>query len=121
MAALLAADVDAAIRVRGGLPRLRARAAEAARGAALGLRVVYCGGSVTAQRDGWRPTFQAWLGRAFPAPLGHETRCAAMGNCGSKVLAFTAHEWVRCTARRAVCAHPNLTRAAGVSAARAAA
>lgn len=102
MAALLANDVDAAIRVRGGLPRLRARAAEAARGAALGLRVVYCGGSVTAQRDGWRPAFNAWLGRALPAPLGHEARCAAMGNCGSKVLAFAAHEWVRCTARTIV-------------------
>ena len=102
MAALLAADVDAAIRVRSGLPRLRARAAEAARGAALGLRVVYCGGSVTAQRDGWRPAFHAWLARAFPAPLGHhEARCAALGNCGSKVFAFTAHEWVRHSQRAA--------------------
>ena len=95
MTALAAADVDAAIRVRGGLPRLRARAAEAARGAALGARVVYVGGSVTAQRDGWRPVFHSWLCRAIPAPLGHEACVAAMGNCGSKVLAFTAHEWVR--------------------------
>jgi len=99
---LSAADVDAAIRVRGGLPRLRRRAAEAARGASLGARVVYVGGSVTAQRDGWRPTFHQWLERALPAPLGHEARCAALGNCGSKVLAFTAHEWVSSTPQRAL-------------------
>ena len=99
MAALAAADVDAAIRVRAGLSRLRARAAEAARGAALGARVVYVGGSVTAQRDGWRPVFHSWLCRAIPAPLGHEACVAAMGNCGSKVLAFTAHEWVSTSCR----------------------
>jgi hypothetical protein len=103
MAALSAADLEAAICVRGGLPRLRARAAEASRGAALGARVVYVGGSVTAQRDGWRPVFHNWLCRAIPAPLGHEACVAAMGNCGSKVLAFTAHEWVRTPAVKRGC------------------
>jgi hypothetical protein len=89
-----AGDVEAAVRVRGGLPGLRARAAKAARGGALGARVVYVGGSVTAQRDGWRPAFHAWLERALPAPLGHDGVNAALGNCGSKVLAFMLHDWV---------------------------
>jgi lysophospholipase L1-like esterase len=89
-----ASDVEAAIRVRGGLPGLRARAAKAARGCALGARVVYVGGSVTAQRDGWRPAFHAWLERALPAPLGHDAVNAALGNAGSKLLTFMLHDWV---------------------------
>ena len=88
------AALDAAIRARDGLPLVRARAERAARGAALGLRVAYVGGSVTAQRDGWRPAFHAWLERALPAPLGHDMKCAAIGNCGSKVLAFVLNDWV---------------------------
>jgi lysophospholipase L1-like esterase len=86
--------VEAAIRVRGGLPGLRARAAKAARGSALGARVVYVGGSVTAQRDGWRPQFHSWLERALPAPLGHDAVNAALGNAGSKLLTFMLHDWV---------------------------
>jgi hypothetical protein len=92
---LLSAEaLAAACTVRGGLPRLAARAARAARGAALGARVIFCGGSVTAQRDGWRPAFQRWLDGHLPAPLGHDHVCAALGNCGSKVLAFMLNDWV---------------------------
>ena len=52
----------------------------------------YLGGSITEQREGWRPRFHAWLGRR----LGCKVRAvdAFCGNAGSTLLAFTTKDWV---------------------------
>eukprot|EP00976_Prorocentrum_cordatum_P021616 440942-Prorocentrum_minimum.AAC.1 len=58
------------------------------------LRVVYVGGSITAQRAGWRPRVQEWLNERIPVNLDHYEFSASMGNVGSKVLAFVTDDWV---------------------------
>ena len=54
--------------------------------------VCYLGGSITEQRDGWRPRFHAWLSKRL------ETSVTAVdafcGNAGSTLLAFTTKDWV---------------------------
>ncbi|KAH8053930.1 serine-type exopeptidase [Aureococcus anophagefferens] len=54
--------------------------------------VCYLGGSITEQRDGWRPRFHAWLAKRL------ETSVTAVdafcGNAGSTLLAFTTKDWV---------------------------
>ncbi len=87
-------DLDKAITVRGGLPRLRERAAAASCGAALGASVAFVGGSVTAQREGWRPAFHAWLNERIRVPMGHQAHNASLGNAGSKLLSFLVDDVV---------------------------
>ena len=90
----VALDLDAAVRVRSGLPLLRARAAAAACGAALGATVAYVGGSVTAQKEGWRPHFHRWLCGRIRVPMGHTQTNASLGNLGAKLLSFLVDDWV---------------------------
>ena len=81
--------------VRGGLPRFAAKArAAAAGGGGRRPRVCYCGGSITAQRAGWRPALHAWLEQTFPCPGGLVARPAFMGNVGSTVLSFLVEDWI---------------------------
>ena len=53
---------------------------------------VFVGGSITAQKEGYRPLLAAWLERTLNAPVRAHT--AAIGNVGSSVLFFTLNEWV---------------------------
>ena len=52
--------------------------------------VAYVGGSITAQREGWRPRFHAWLRQK----TGATSIDAFCGNAGSTLLAFCAQDWV---------------------------
>lgn len=81
--------------VRGGLPRFAAKArAAAAGGGGRRPRVCYCGGSITAQRAGWRPALHGWLEHTFPCPGGVVDLPAFMGNVGSTVLSFLVEDWI---------------------------
>ena len=107
--------LDTVLEQRGGLPRLAT-----ALGGGLGqepVLICYLGGSVTEQRNGYRPCVTKWLeATAAPARVRIEEVPAFCGvrppdcpyvrpplaltpiltpqNCGSKVLAFMVGDWV---------------------------
>ncbi|KAL1524392.1 hypothetical protein AB1Y20_019287 [Prymnesium parvum] len=81
------------LHLRSGLPRLRDTLR--GRGGTDALRVCFLGGSVTEQRNGYRPRLGKWLaGAAAAAGVQFEEVPAFCGNCGSKVLAFMIADWV---------------------------
>lgn len=58
------------------------------------LRVCYLGGSITEQRNGYRPRVHRWFQCKTAAKVKVEEVPAFCGNCGSKVLAFMVADWV---------------------------
>ncbi len=60
------------------------------------LRVAYVGGSVTEQKQGYRPRLNDWLRASICAPTGAKLVeiPAWCGNSGSKVLSFVVSDWV---------------------------
>jgi lysophospholipase L1-like esterase len=87
--------LNALLAPRAGLPRLAAALEGASLDRSEPLRVCYLGGSVTEQRNGYRPRVTKWL-EVLGARGGVrvEEVPAFCGNCGSKVLAFMVADWV---------------------------
>lgn len=91
------ASVDNIMARRSGLPRF-ARLLDGWRSKhGRKPRVCYCGGSITAQRSGWRPRVHAWLSHEHrpSQEAGDMTMInTSVGNVGSKVMAFLTDEWM---------------------------
>ena len=82
--------LESVLKQRAGLPRL-ASALEHSGRTREPLRICYLGGSVTEQRNGYRPRVTTWLKASGVAV---EEVPAFCGNCGSKVLTFMVSDWV---------------------------
>lgn len=83
--------------VRSGLPHLQSLLAAWRSGrATCKPRIAYVGGSITAQRDGWKNRVHSWLTHEYRPNenVGLEQVNVAVGNVGSKVISFLTDEWI---------------------------